>query len=237
MSKAKYKKKPKKSEELIENPEVLAEQISKTEQFIEQNKKLVMIVGGAIALIVAVYFLYDYWATNQNDIAQKEMFQAVYYFEKDSLDLALNGDGNNYGFLQIIEEYPITKAANLAHYYTGAIYLKKGEYISAIDHLEEFSANDLLVQARAYALVGDAYMEMENFEEAAANYMKASDYKPNEFTTPPYLLKAATAYEMMEDYQSAYDCYNTIVEKFAKSTEYQLARKHKARLETKLNKG
>ncbi len=237
MAKTKYKKKPKKSEELLENPEALAEQISRTEQFIEKNKKLVMIVGGAIALIVAVYFLYDYWVTNQDQVAQSEMFQAVYYFEKDSLDKALNGDGNNYGFLQIIEEYPVTRAANLANYYLGAIYLKKGEYISAIDHLEEFSANDLVVQARAYALMGDAYMEMENYKDAADHYMKASDYKPNQFTTPPYLLKAAIAYEMLEDYESAYDCYNTIVEKYVKSNEYQLARKHKARLEAKMNKG
>lgn len=231
MAKSKIKESPKKGEDLLENPEALAEQISKTEEFIEKNKMMVFIVGGAIAAVVAAYFFYNYWSTNQNELAQNEMFQAVYYFEADSLDKALEGDGNNYGFLEIIDEYSMTDAANLAHFYAGASYLKKGEYISAVDHLNEFSSNDLLIQARAYALIGDANMEMGNFEEATSYYMKAADYKSNEFTTPGYLMKAATAYEEIEDLNAALQCYETIVEKYVNASEFQNARKHKARLE------
>ena len=237
MSKTKIKGKPAKGEELIENPEVLAEQISKTEEFIEKNKTIVFTVGGVLAAIVAAYFLYNYYITNQNETAQNEMFQAVYYFEADSLDKALEGDGNNYGFLEIIDEFSMTEAANLAHYYAGVCYLKKAEYISAIDHLSEFSSSDLLIQARAYALIGDANMEMENYEEAVSFYNKAANYNPNEYTTPAYLIKAAITYELLEDYESALECYNTIVEKYAKASEYQTARKHKARLEGKMNAG
>jgi TolA-binding protein len=231
MAKSKIKGKPQKSEELIENPEALAEQISKTEEFLEKNKRMVLVVGGAIAVVIAAYFLYNYWVTNQNENAQNEMFQAVYYFEADSLDLALEGDGNNYGFLQIIDNYGMSEAANLAHYYVGATYLKKGQYIAAIEHLEKFSSDDLLVQARAYCLIGDANMEMGNAKEAADYYMMAADYKPNEFVSPIYLMKAAVAYEALEDYESALDCYDTIVSEYVKSNEYQTARKHKARLE------
>lgn len=231
MSKTKIKGKPSTSEQLLENPEVLADQISKTEEFIEKNKRLVFSVGGAIAAIVAGYFLYNYWITNQNEAAQNEMFQAVYYFEADSLDKALNGDGNNYGFLEIIDEYSMTEAANLAHYYAGACFLKKAEYISALDHLSAFSSNDLLIQARAYALMGDASMEMGNNEEAVDYYIRAAEYNSNEYTTPSYLLKAATAYELMNDYSSALECYDEIVQKFVNSSEYQTARKHKSRLE------
>jgi len=231
MAKSKIKGTPTKGEELLENPEVLAEQISKTEEFIEKNKMMVFIVGGALAAIIAAYFFYNYWSTNQNEAAQNEMFQAVYYFEADSLDKALEGDGNNYGFLEIIDEFSMTDAANLAHYYAGASFLKKGEYISAIDHLTEFSSSDLLVQARAYALIGDANMEMENYEEAASFYMKAANYQPNEYTTPGYLIKAAVAYEKMEELDSALECYETIVDNYVNASEYQTARKHKARLE------
>ena len=237
MAKLKKKGTPTKSEELIENPEVLAEQISKTEEFIEKNKTMVFVVGGVIAAVVAAYFFYNYWSTNQNEAAQNEMFQAVYYFEADSLDKALEGDGNNFGFLEIIEEYPRTDAANLAHYYAGTSFLKKGEYISAVDHLNEFSSSDLLIQARAYALIGDANMEMENYEEAASFYMKAANYEPNEYTTPAYLLKAAVAYEVLEDLESALECYESIVSKYVNASEYQTARKHKARLEGSVKAG
>jgi len=237
MAKSKYKEKPSKREELLESPEVIAEQITKTEQFIEKNKKLVFSIGGVLAVVIAVYFLYNYWSTNQNEAAQNEMFQAVYYFEADSLDKALNVDGNNYGFLEIIEEYPLTDAANLAHYYAGASYLKKAEYISAIDHLNEFSSNDLLIQGRAYALLGDANMEMGNLEEAVSFYNQAANYNPNEYTSPGYLLKAALAYELLEDYEAAMGCYDKIVNNYVNASEYQTARKHKARLEGMLNAG
>lgn len=237
MAKSKLKEKPSKGEEMLENPEVLAEQISKTEEFLEDNKKLVFSIGGVIAIIVAAYFLYNYWMTDRNETAQNEMFQAVYYFEADSLDKALNGDGNNLGFLEILEDYSMTDAANLSNYYVGAIYLKKSEYISAVDYLEKFSSNDLLIQARAYSLIGDAYMEMDNAQEAVSFYNKAADYNSNEYTTPSYLIKAAVAYEELEDYRSALDCYNTIVKKYVNSSEYQNARKHKARLEGKVNAG
>ena len=237
MAKSKIKGKPNTGEELIENPEVLAEQISKTEEFLEKNKMAVFTVGGAVAAIVAAYFFFNYWITNQNLTAQNEMFQAVYYFEADSLNKALNGDGNNYGLLEIIDEYGMTDAANLAHYYAGACFLKKGEYISAVDHLSEFSSSDLLIQARALALIGDANVEMENFEEAVSYYNKAASYNPNEYTTPMYLIKAALVYEKMEDYESALNCYNAIVDKYVNASEYQAARKHKARLEGKTKAG
>ena len=237
MAKSKTKVKPGKGEDLLENPEVLAEQISKTEEYLEKNKKLVFTFGGVIALIVAGYFLYNYWITNRNQTAQNEMFQAVYYFEADSLDKALSGDGNNLGFIEIIESYSFTDAANLANYYAGICYLKKGEYISAVDHLSQFSGSDLLVQARAYALIGDANVEMGNLDEALTYYNKAASYNPNEYTTPLYLIKAATVYELKEDYKSALKCYTTIVEKYVNSSEYQTARKHKARLEGKIVAG
>lgn len=237
MAKSKKKGKPSTGEELLENPEVLAEQISKTEEFLEQNKKLVFSIGGALAVIIAAYFLYNYWITDQNETAQNEMFQAVYYYEADSLDKALNGDGNNYGFIEIIEEFAMTDAANLAHYYAGACFLKKAEYISAVDHLESYSSSDLLIQARAYALIGDAYMEMGNNEDAVNYYNKAVNYNSNEHTTPTYLIKAAVVHELLEDYKSAFDCYNTIVEKYVNSSEFQTARKHKARLEGKVKAG
>ena len=237
MAKSKIKGKPNKGEEILESPEVLAEQISKTEDFIEQNKKLVFSIGGVLAIIIAAYFLYNYWITNQNESAQNEMFQAVYYFEADSLDKALDGDGNSLGFKDIIEDYSMTDAANLANYYAGASYLKKGEYISAIDYLESFSSSDLLIQARAYALIGDANFEMGNNEEAVSYYNKAADYNSNEYITPTYLIKAAVVYELLEDYKSAIDCYNTIVEEYVNSSEYQNARKHKARLEGKVDAG
>ena len=216
---------------ILESSEALAEQLSKGEQFIEQNKKLIFIVGGIVMAVFAGIFGYNYYTDNQNEQAQIEIFQAQYYFERDSLDKALLGDGNNYGFLDVIEEYPLTDASNLAHFYAGAIYLKKGEYESAIEYLEGFSSSDLVVPARAYSLIGDAYMEQGLYNDAAEQYMKAGNYNTNEFTSPDYFIKAAIAYEKMDDLEMAKKMYEEIKKISKKGTEYyQIAIKHEARL-------
>lgn len=217
--------------ELLESPEALAERLSHTEEFLEKNKKLVFGIGGLLVLIIAGFFAYKAYVTNQNEQAQAEMFQAIHYFEGGEYDKALEGDGNYPGFLEIIDDYGVTDAANLAHYYAGTVYLQKGSFNEAIDHLQDFSTDDLLVQSRAFALIGDAYMELEQYGQAAESYDKAANHKPNEFFTPIYLSKAALAYELNENNQEALERYTRIIEEYYGSNEYEGARKQQARLE------
>ncbi len=219
------------TKDFIENPDVLVDKFTKTEDFIQTHRKLVIGILTAIILVVGGFLGYRYYLQSQNEIAQKEMYQAVFYFEQDSLSQALNGDGLNFGLLQIIEDYGSTKAGNLAHFYAGVSYLKLGQFEDAIQHLKKFDASDLLVQARAYALIGDAYMELGNYNDAASEYDRAADYKPNDSFTPQYLAKAALAYEKQTDYKTAIARYDEIIEKYFGSPEYQNAIKHKARLE------
>ena len=218
------------SHEYLENPEALAEQFSKTEEYINRNKKMLIGIGSAVALLIAGFFGYRYYNSTQNAEAQAEMFQAVYYFEQDSLNLALNGDGQNLGFTDIADMYSSTDAGNLANYYAGAAYLKQGKYELAILYLKDFSSNDLLVQARAYSLIGDAYMEQGDFENAAEYYNRAADYKSNKFFTPQYLMKEALAYERIGDTEKAKDTYQQILDNYKDSPEYNTALKYSARL-------
>ena len=222
-----------KHHDILEKPEALAQQISNTEQFIEKHQILMLSVLGAVALIVAGGFLYKYYMNNQNELAQDEMFQAVYYFEQDSLDLALRGDGNRFGFLDIINEYGATKAGNLANYYAGAIYMLKGNFSSAVPFLKDFSSDDILLQARAYSLLGDSYMESDDFKQAADYYNKAATYKSNKEFTPSYLLKAALAYKLNGQSDKAIEQYDKIIEDYKNTPEYNNARKYKALIEAK----
>ncbi len=220
------------SKDLLENPEVIQEKLEGIEHWVEKNPKLLIGVVGVIVLAVGGFFGYRYWIGNQDAQAQKEMFQAVRYFEADSLNLALNGDGNNLGFLQIVEDYSLTEAGNLANFYAGAIYLKQGKFPLAIFHLEDYKANDLLVQARAFSLIGDAYMEQKSYEDAAKYYEKAAGYKPNKEFTPVYLMKAGLAYEKLNNTDKAKAAYQTIIDKYWESSEFQNAKKFKAKLES-----
>jgi tetratricopeptide (TPR) repeat protein len=225
------KRKKVKHHDILEKPEALAEQISKSEQFVEKHQTLMLSILGVVALIVAGGFLYKYYMNSQNELAQDEMFQAVYYFEQDSLDLALRGDGNRFGFLDIIEEYGSTKAGNLANFYAGASYMRKGNFSSAIPFLKDFSSDDILLQARAFSLVGDANMEAENYSEAANYYDRAASFKPNKEFTPTYLMKAALAYQLNGQTNKAIEQYDKIINDYQNTPEYNNARKYKALIE------
>jgi len=225
-------KKEEHKHELLENPAALAEKLEGAENWMEKHPKVIFGITGAILFAVAGYFGFQYYVDTQNAEAQKEMFQAVYYFEADSLSQALNGDGNNLGFIDIIDEYKFTDAANLAHFYAGTSFLKQGNFDAAILYLKDYSSNDLLVQARAYSLIGDAYMEQTKYEDAAAYYTKAANYKPNKYYSPAYLMKAALAYEKLNQNDKAIEAYGKVISDFWDSSEYQNALKLKARLET-----
>lgn len=223
-------KKVENKNELVENPQALADKLQGAENWAEKNPKVVISVALVVALLVGGYFAFRYYKDSQETEAQEEMFQAIRYFEADSLELSLNGDGNNLGFIQIVEDYGVTDAAKLANYYAGVAYLKQGRFEVARLYLEDFSANDLLVQARAYSLIGDTYMEEKKYEDAAKYYAKASDYKPTKQFTPIYLMKLALAYEKSNQNEKAIGAYDRIINEYPESPEYQNARKYRAKL-------
>jgi tetratricopeptide (TPR) repeat protein len=218
-------------EQLVENPDALASRLVGTEDFVKKNKTVLLGVFAAIAAIIVGGFLYYNYRSTQNKEAQQAMFQAVYYFEADSLNKALNGDGQYDGMLKIADEYSGTEAANLAHFYAGVALLKEGKYAEAIDQLQDFSSDDYLLQARAYSLVGDAQLELGKTKEAAEMYMKAANHNANKFFSPQYLMKAGLAYETGNDYKAAVDAYDKIVTDYVASAEVTEAKKYKARAE------
>ncbi len=207
------------------------EAFSKTEQFIEKNQKIILIVVGAIILVVLGYFGFKrlYLAPREKE-AQSQMFMAEKYFEMDSLTRALKGDGNYLGFLDIMDQYKFTKSANLSHYYAGICYLKKGEFQNAIDHLSDFSSDDELIGPMATGALGDAYMELNNTDKAIDCYLKAADKRKNDLTSPMFLMKAGMACELAGKNDLALKTYMRIKTEFSRTNEGREIDKYIARL-------
>ncbi|MBL7888274.1 MAG: tetratricopeptide repeat protein [Bacteroidia bacterium] len=204
--------------------------LGKTELYIEQNKKSLMIIAGAIVALVGGYFAYKYWyVAGEETKAQAEMFKAEQFFEQDSLDKAINGDGIALGFAQIVEEYGITPSGNLAEYYLGISYLKKGQFEDAIEHLQAFDGKDQIVAPVATGAIGDANMELGRTDEAITFYLKAAEQNGNKFTTPIYLKKAALANEEKGNYADAVKLYERIKTEFSETAEGREMEKYIAR--------
>ena len=209
--------------------------LSRTEKYIEENQKSLTIIILAIVVVIGGYLGYKrFYLEPSNTEAQEAMYIAEKYFESDSLKLALEGDGENYGFLEIIDEYSVTKAANLAHYYAGICMLKTGEFEDAIEHLEKFDAEDIMIASVALGAIGDCYLELDDMEEAASFYMKAGLRKKNSFTSPIYLKKAGLVYEELNKYDKALKVYETIRKDYPESEEGKVIEKYITALKTKM---
>ena len=213
----------------------LEEALGKTEQFIEKNQKILIIVISAIVIVILGYYGYKkLYVAPQETEAQEQMFQAEAYFEVDSLNRALYGDGNNLGFIDIASEYSVTKAGNLANYYAGICFLKKGNFEEALDYLNNFSLKGQIIAPMALGAMGDANMELGDMDAAVNYYMKAADYDINDFTTPLFLMKAGWTYELLEEYDKAFEVFDRIDQEFQRSPETRDVPKYRARVEAKI---
>lgn len=210
----------KKTTRAEENIQAVEEALSKTEHFIENNQNPILIGIGILVLIILAYLGFNQFYLKPKEAkAQDQVFMAEKYFEMDSLNYALNGDGLYPGFLDIMDDYKWTKTANLAHYYTGIIYMKKGDFETAIDYLEKFDGDDKLVEPMAIGAIGDCYMELGDTKKAVDYYVKAADVSPNDLTSPAFLMKAGWTYEINGDYGKAVEVYKRIKTEFSKSQE------------------
>ena len=206
--------------------------LSKTEQFIEDNQKILTIITLSVVAVVVIYLGYKRFIVEpaENE-AQSQMFVAEQYFERDSFNLALYGDGNYFGFLDIIDEYKVTKAANLAHYYCGISYLRLGDFESAIEYLKKFQSDDHMLAPLTQGTLGDAYLELDDADEALKYYQKAFSMKENDFLNPIYLLKAGKLYENLGEYDKALENYERIKTDYPDSQEGRNIEKYIARVQ------
>ena len=215
-----YTNMAKKTDKTEEQLAAVEETLSRTEQWIESNQKSLSTAVFIIIGVIAFYLAYGkFYAEPLNEEAHAEMFMAEKYFETDSFNLALNGDGQYLGFIDLTDDYSGTAAGNLANYYAGICYLNLGDNESAIDHLSSFSANDEMVSSIALGSMGDAYMNLGEIDNAISYYEKAAKNSDNKFTSPIYLKRAALAHESNGNYRDALAHYETIKEYYIETQE------------------
>jgi len=214
----------------------LDETASKTEEWVAGNQKFIFMGIGAIAVVLLGYLMYaKLFAAPKETEAANEVFQANSYFNqavninltdnmingiatRDSLyNLALNGGEGKYGYLKIISEYGGTNAANLANYSAGIAYLELKQYDKSIAHLQEFSSDDVIIGADAKGAIGDAFVQLDQMNEALEYYEKAFKHSANDATTPKYLLKAGIAALSLEtpNPSKALEYFNRIEDEYA----------------------
>ena len=206
----------------------LDETASKTEDFVAKNQKIIIGFVGAVALVTIGYLVYQKFIAEPKQLeAAEEMFVAQQNFQQatdgvasDSLyKLSLNGSEGKFGFLKIAEEYSGTDAGNLANYYAGIAYLNTGKYDEAIQYLDKFKSEDIVLGALAKGAIGDAYSQKNKPKEALENYVNAIEANKNDFNTPRFLLKAGKTALALGNKEEALKYFTDIKDNFDASPE------------------
>ncbi|MET2985429.1 tetratricopeptide repeat protein [Aureibaculum conchae] len=209
----------------------LDETASRSEKWVEKNSKPLMIGLVTVAAVILGYLAYNKFVKEPKGIeAANELAYPKSFFDQaesgsatvvvDSLyNLALNGADGRYGLLDIIDNYGSTDAGNLAKYMAGISYLKTSDYENAIELLSDFSTDDEILGAIAEGNIGDAFSQINQPEDAMQHYIKAADFKSNEFTSSLYLFKAGNIAMDLGNYSKAEELFTKIKNEYPNSDE------------------
>jgi tetratricopeptide (TPR) repeat protein len=221
---AQRKKTTKQDDVLIDITEVTGQ----AENFFEQYKKQILIIGGGLVLLIGGWLAYKFaYAAPRQKEAIEQMAQAEYQFQRDSFALALANPGGGFpGFADIVKKYGGTDAGNAALYYAGVSSLNLGQFDAAISYLEDFSPCGNLLPAMKHGTLGDAYAEKGDLAKALSLYNKAADADENDVITPYYLKKVAMLSQKQGDKDAAKKAWESIKNDYPKSNEAREADKY-----------
>ncbi len=215
----------KKKEEFVKQDEQLQEvneALTGAGKWIEDNSNLISwIVTGIAVVVMAIIAINQYVIKPKALEASNENAKAVVYFMAGDFDKALNGDDAEcLGFEQIAEDYSLYQQGKLAALYAGICYFEKGEYEDAARWLKKFNAEDLNIAPAARMLLGDAYVELEEYGKAAKAFETAAK-SGNEMMAPMSLKKAGLVYLKEGKNAKAKKAFETIKNDYPASNEAQ----------------
>lgn len=218
MAKRNKVERPDIEEEIIE---VVEQKEASTEDWFEQNKKLVLTVLAGIVLLLAALMIYKFFIKEPKEQnAKAAIYKAEQQFERDSFALALENPGGGFdGLLDVIDKYGGTKTANLAKLYAGISYLNLGRFDDAISYLESHSGAGDYSPILKNGNLGDAYSEKGEFETAASFYQKATTAGEDALMTPYYLYKLGLLSKRNGNTSNALSAFKRIKDDYPNSNE------------------
>lgn len=196
--------------------------LTKAELKLQDNKKMIkwVCIGGAAVVAIVLLFIYAYLrpaqnsANNQYGLASN--VAAGYEMTANQLDSATNA-------LQLDAVAKAYESAAKEGFDGGnnatlmsAIYeFKKGDYNKALDYLNDYSHNDVIVAALSECLKGDCLVNLDKFEDAIDAFESAVDIcNENPIIAPYALMKQAAVQRHLGNYAAEVQCYETITKQY-----------------------
>jgi tetratricopeptide (TPR) repeat protein len=197
------------------------QQLTATESFFDKYKKFLIIGGAAVVVIIVSVIVYQKFVTEPHmDESQEVYWNAFYEYQNaDTTELAYEGNDQFMGFQDIASEYDGTPGGEISNYALATHAMEQERWEDALDYLKECDFEDVMLGTLVIGMMGDCYVELEQYEDAAQKFEEASNREPNEFTSPMFLKKAGLVYEKLDQNDKAIEVYTKIKEEWAASLE------------------
>jgi tetratricopeptide (TPR) repeat protein len=190
------------------------EAVSRSEAFINKNKKTIStIVIAIVVLIIGGVATSTYIIKPREQKAAEALFVGEKFFQNGNYETALSE------FEAVADDFGSTKAGKLAKAYAGISMAKLGQYEEAIPYLKAFKGDDTMVTPSVLAALGNCYAHIGNEAQAAATLVKAAHAADNNLLSPAYLIQAGQIFEKLDKKGDALKVYQEVKEKYYGSTQ------------------
>jgi hypothetical protein len=207
--------------------DVLLETFSRAQSFYDSNKNAV--IGAAIAVLVIIggSVGYYYYSSAQENQAQQLMGQASQAYLQGNYQQALTGSEADFtvGFEQIINNYSMTDAANLARYYAAVSEFKIGNPQEALRYIQQYDIPEGIMGVGPLSFYGVVLTDLGNHTEAAEMFVQAAEWDQNESTTPYNYMEAAKAFHDAGNSAKAQEYANMIINDYSNSSQVAAAQR------------
>ena len=190
--------------------EQLNDNLTKAGVKVEENKKTLMIIVGAViavGLLVAAYFYFFY------NPGIDKAFDAYGKVEIENGTASETAKAEAYK--KVADQYEGSDAGKLAALEAAENYYDAGNYKAALAYLDKFDTSDDILAANVQIMKGDCYVNLKKYPEAIKEFEAvAASQADNSEIAPRARLKIATVYEAQKKNNEALGIYERIKKDF-----------------------
>ncbi len=196
--------------------------LTKAEQRVQNNKKLIMwaCIAVAVVVIATLLFIYAYLRPSRNaadtQYGLASNMAANYEMSAPMLDSAATAQQLD-AVTKAFEEAATRShdGGNNAKIMSAIYEFKKGDYNKALTYLNDYDKKDAIIAALSECLKGDCYVNLDKFPEAIECFSKAADLSDENPMVAPYaMMKEATVQRHLKNYSAEAELYEQITTKY-----------------------
>lgn len=175
---------------------------------IEENKKYIYYVLGAVLAVVVLFAGYKYFIHDPNEVKAKELIGKA--------DIEnLQGDTINAlkDYEKAYDEFG--SSAERAAFNAAIILYQQGKNKEAAAYLEKYDADGNIAGPAAKSLLGDCYVNMKQYDKAISAFDAAIKLaNKNEYYAPTFMIKKAVVLHELKKYADEAAIYQDIKDNY-----------------------